>query len=892
MSLFSSSMPSSTSSTNISQTQHGMLRHNFLIVLIIFSESRGEQVIFTCGPNCSGTIDSWCDNGVRVRIFPFREPPASPSIADDIFKYGALASENVLCQQRSSSHQREKSIYTQAANGEIGIVNNHIQAIWANETLAFFRTSSGTDERELLLRSILNGSSPFHMAPAPSPSPAPGPYQCVRSCATSIVEHHDVIHCDSNDISTPVISNISRDACCSACGTTPSCAVFSWGRESADAKHRRNCYLCNAHSTGLVPRADRDTGCTPTTADASLVSGTIVQEPKAPSSGLSFYRTRVSFSSTPDEVITGLGQHSYAGSEGCTGGKDCGQWKLNQKGFSWELGISKFQIMVPWYVSSRQYGFLWNHPGTGTVSVNNNNITWGSDLQRGIEFWVTTAPATPSQGHRPSNNTTTSKSRVDTHTRPSAGDKQTDIRTESVYAAIMRQYADATGHAPVLPDYALGFWQSKCRYRTSDELVDIVDGYNGRNVSLAVIVIDYYTWTKFGDFQFDAQCWPNITEVTKLVAPARILRSTYPWMDQTSVNYNESMAQQVLVRNRDGGVAYVAEKDMAIIDPFASNASCFVWDRVKTSFFDQGIEMFWLDDTEPNIDQSGLVYACGPAEYCGALWPQKWVEIFTNGTRSSGIPSPVMLSRAAWAGFQTTGAVVWSSDIPSTFASLRVQVRAGLSLMMSGIPWWTTDVGGFTGGDIRSAEMRELIVRWYQYGALCPIFRTHGNREPSPMPPLPPHGRRFREEGAHCNTPNNVTAGAPNEIWSYGSSTEILLTNAIRLRESLLPYLKELAHNVSSCGSPPMRPLFYDFPDDPKAYDVDDEFMLGPRYLVAPVLYYKARNRTVYFPSAGPDRTATLWTDYWTHAKYTGNTTHIILAPLDTIPLFVLESIG
>lgn len=262
--------------------------------------------------------------------------------------------------------------------------------------------------------------------------------------------------------------------------------------------------------------------------------------------------------------------------------------------------------------------------------MNNDSIVWDSDLQRGIEFWVTTASETPPHGHTPhrptgaptlttnaavvvdkpsgSETTTTativsshhaghgisaranaeSDTNIDvdvglrnTHTNALRPDtllhtheypignpvEQGTVKSSTtsttprhaydpaddgggVFATIMRQYADVTGHAPLLPEYALGFWQSKCRYRTSDELVAVVDGYAQRNVSVAVIVIDYYTWTKFGDFQFDTRCWPNVSDVTRLVAPAKVLRSTYPWMDPTSTNYKESVAQQVRMGNR------------------------------------------------------------------------------------------------------------------------------------------------------------------------------------------------------------------------------------------------------------------------------------------------------------------------------------------------------
>ena len=183
-----------------------------------------------------------------------------------------------------------------------------------------------------------------------------------------------------------------------------------------------------------------------------------------------------------------------------------------------------------------------------------------------------------------------------------------------------------------------------------------------------------------------------MSAATTQLGDTRVLRSTYPWIDKTSTGYAPAIAAGVLTMGPGNKTAYPSG-GKAMIDPFSPNAREFVWSRCKASFYDEGIEMFWLDDTEPNVPHTGLVYACGPTEYCGALWPQRWTEIFSEGVKAAnGGVGSVMLSRAAWAGFQTTGAALWSSDIPSTFESLQTQVRAGLNTMMSGIPWWTTDV--------------------------------------------------------------------------------------------------------------------------------------------------------------------------------------------------------
>lgn len=357
--------------------------------------------------------------------------------------------------------------------------------------------------------------------------------------------------------------------------------------------------------------------------------------------------------------------------------------------------------------------------------------------------------------------------------------------------------------------------------------------------------------------RFDDSCWPNATDLVDLVRSlgngSKILHSTYPWVDNTSVNFKRFLDAGLLaIDAKSGAVANVSPAPGgAVIDPFIPGAKELVWDFVKKGYYDAGIEMFWLDDTEPNVHTRGIQWGCGIAEYCGALWPNRWVEIFTEGLKREGLASPVMLSRAGWAGFAATGAVLWSSDIPSTFESLQVQVRAGLSAAMSGFLWWTTDVGGFFGGNISSPQFRELIVRWYQYGALCPIFRTHGDRSAPQMSPLPNAGPRWGESGSRCDAPGGHVSGAQNEPWAFGADTYAMLAVMIKFRDSIKPYVAELARNATA-GAPPMRPLFYDFPDDERVFSVDDEFMFGTGYLVAPILFEGARRRTVYFPSVFP----------------------------------------
>jgi alpha-D-xyloside xylohydrolase len=226
---------------------------------------------------------------------------------------------------------------------------------------------------------------------------------------------------------------------------------------------------------------------------------------------------------------------------------------------------------------------------------------------------------------------------------------------------------------------------------------------------------------------------------------------------------------------------------------------------------------------------------------------------------AEGEKAPLFLIRSAWAGSQRYGAAVWSGDIMSTFSSLRTQVKAGLNMAMSGIPWWTADIGGFRGGDPTDPNFRQLIVRWFQYGAFCPIFRIHGHRMPAP-------------DDFH---------GAANEVWSFGETAYGIIKEYMLVRERLRPYIMEQMGLTSKTGVPIMRPLFIDFSPDPVSYDVEDEYLFGSDLLVAPILDADITERAVYLPAG------VVWRNAWTDQTHEGGKWVSVKAPLETIPLFL-----
>ena len=222
--------------------------------------------------------------------------------------------------------------------------------------------------------------------------------------------------------------------------------------------------------------------------------------------------------------------------------------------------------------------------------------------------------------------------------------------------------------------------------------------------------------------------------------------------------------------------------------------------------------------------ESTARFSIGDGTAVSSLFPLFDVRAVREGLTASGADDSVMLVRSAWAGSQRYGAAVWSGDIPSTWESLRLQIGAGLNMMASGLPWWTSDIGGFHSAQPESDTFRELLVRWFQFGVFWPILRMHGNRHPD-----------FHNAGM-------FSAGGPNEIWAFGPVVEEHLTQLLHFRERLRPYLQRQLDTAAALGTPPVRPLWFEYPDDADACLVEDQFLLGSDLLVAPIVEYGSRN--------------------------------------------------
>lgn len=537
--------------------------------------------------------------------------------------------------------------------------------------------------------------------------------------------------------------------------------------------------------------------------------------------GGSSYQIEARFMPQDGERFYGLGQHQHG--------------RLDQKGCVIELRQCNTEVAIPFLISNRGYGFLWNNPAAGRVELGYNATRWVADCSRQLDYYIICGNG---------------------------------------YAEILEGYAEATGHAPELPVWALGFWQCKLRYETQSELLAVAREYKRRGLPLAVIVSDFFNWSHMGDWRFDPESWPDPPAMVRELEAmgVKLMVSIWPTVSPISENYQVMRQRGLLVNNELGTDAQAVFVDHGINGPAyfsyydATNPEAreFIWETVRRNYYAQGVRLWWLDNDEPDISTwhaGNLRYYLGNGLEVGCIYPLLHQMAFYEGMRKAGETEIVTLSRSAWAGSQRFGSVIWSGDIASTFEALQAQVRAGLNMAMSGIPWWTTDIGGFHGGDIGTEYFRELIVRWFQYGVFCPITRLHGHRRPfkGPVP----------------------ASGAENEVWSFGEEVYEILRELLFLRERLRPYLQEQMRIASKNGLPPMRPLFVDFSDDPACETIEDQFMLGPDIMVAPVLHEGMRERRVYLP-AGVD-----WTEAWTRKVFRGGQCCIVAAPLDKIPVFV-----
>jgi alpha-D-xyloside xylohydrolase len=438
---------------------------------------------------------------------------------------------------------------------------------------------------------------------------------------------------------------------------------------------------------------------------------------------------------------------------------------------------------------------------------------------------------------------------------------------------IIADYRQLTGNAPMMPKWGMGFWQCRERYKSQQEILDIVKEFRSRSVPLDVIVQDWQYWKfyEWGSHQFDPTRFPDpkaMTEELHKKMHAHMMISVWSKFYPGTDNFNELQKNGFLYPGllRDSVKDFLGNK-YTYYDAFNPAARKMYWDQINKNIFSKGIDSWWLDASEPetpdnNPSATDIMKYMNPTylgpgfKYLNAYPLMTCKGVYEGQLEVAPDQRVCILTRSAFAGQQRYGTTVWSGDIVGRWEVLKASIPAGLGFCLSGFPYWTTDIGGFSvnypGGN-KNEEYRELFTRWYQFGSFCPVFRVHGT-----------------------NT--------PREIWFFGETNQKAYQTQLKfnkLRYSLMPYLYSLAGMVNRMQYTPMRALVMDFMKDEQALNIQDQYMFGPAFLVNPVTDYKATRRMVYLPQCAG------WYDFWTGEFLKAGQTIYAAAPYESMPIYV-----
>ncbi|HWR15731.1 MAG TPA: glycoside hydrolase family 31 protein [Terriglobales bacterium] len=507
------------------------------------------------------------------------------------------------------------------------------------------------------------------------------------------------------------------------------------------------------------------------------------------------------------EGLYGLGQHQ------------AGVW--NYRGESVDLSQENANIAIPLLVSSNGYGIFWNNASRSKVNNRFPNYLYiSSEVADTLDYYFIFGP------------------------------EMDDI---------VAGYRDLTGGVPLFGKWAYGFWQCKNRYKTQDELLGVARKYRDLHIPIDNIVQDWFWWNRKGEHIFNSN-YPDpkgmVEELHK--NNLHLMISVWPFFEPGSQEYDYMDRQGWFIEKFKYDKLPYHRAGMAVYDATNPEARKYYWQLMNKALFSIGIDAWWLDTVEPETEGQeesillGHKLGIGSGDRYANIYPLMTTSGVYQGQRSVTDDKRVfILARSAFAGSQRNAAAVWSGDILSDWASYKRQIPAGLNYALSGMPYWTTDIGGFVSGNPDDPAYRELFVRWFQYGAFSPIFRVHGTR-----------------------TTNQ------NELWSYGPEAQKILVDYDRLRYRLLPYIYSTAWRVTTENYTPMRPLLMDFRSDANVLNIGDQFLFGPSILVAPVTEAGATSRRVYLPK-------TRWYDFWTGKTIDGGKSIEMSAPLQTMPLLI-----
>ncbi len=541
------------------------------------------------------------------------------------------------------------------------------------------------------------------------------------------------------------------------------------------------------------------------------------------------FRVGASFSVAPGEHYYGLGQNQEGILDLRGRTIDC------RHNYDAPAGET---VCVPFMVTNKGYGIVWDNPSVTTVSPGLNNAThWQSEVGERVSFFVITGAT-----------------------------------TDELYAG----YAKLTGRTPLPPKAAFGLIQSKARYETQKELLDIADGYRSRQLPLDVMVLDWFHWSRMGQLDIDRTYFPDPKGMNDTLhgMGLRSIISVWPRFEKESRYFNMLASKGWFLKDKDGnvvdGLPIRSDRAGALIDTTNPDARRWFWDRIRDNIASEGFDWFWLDETEPDLVPDGNFFSIGSGDRYRNIFPLLHTTGVAEGSaRDRPTMRNLILSRAAYLGVQRNGALFWSSDIKSTWEAYRRQIPTGLGFTATGMAYWGSDIGGWQWPNGPKAEKPvlldpagatamapgyadypELFTRWFAYSVFTPTLRIHGQRP-----------------------------GAA--LWEYGTAAEPVLASFLKLRYALMPYIYSLGRHTYESGAPFMRALFMDFPNDPNVANMGDEYMFGPAFLVAPVTEQGQTSRTVYLP-AGAD-----WYDYWTNQRHKGGQSVTVPTPIDRIPLFV-----
>ena len=505
------------------------------------------------------------------------------------------------------------------------------------------------------------------------------------------------------------------------------------------------------------------------------------------------------------EAFYGLGQHQ------------AGVW--NYRGEAVDLSQENTTISIPMYLSSYGYGIFWNN--TSRSRFNNrflNALFLSSEVADVIDYYFIYGPE---------------------------------------FDQIVAAYRELTGAPPMFGKWAYGYWQCKNRYSSQEEILRVAHKYRDLHIPLDNIVQDWFWWNVMGEPSFNKN-YPDpkgmIDDLHK--NNVHIMFSFWPYFRKGSPVYDEMDKKGYFIAKTVAPSFHPV--DQALYDAFNPDARKYYWNLIDQGLFKIGADAWWMDTTEPetegretNIVVENKVALGNGARYVNMYPLMTTMGVYQGQRETSDQKRVFILSRSAFAGSQRNAAAVWSGDINPTWSYFKKQIPAGLNYSVSGLPYWTTDIGGFVSGNPDDPAYRELYIRWFQFGTFNPILRAHGTR-----------------------TTNQ------NELWSYGPEAQKILVSYDNLRYRLLPYIYSLAWKTTSENYTPMRGLVMDFRTDERAANIGDQFMYGPAFLVNPVTDPGSVTRRLYLPKAK-------WYDFWSGDSQDGGKVFDAPSPIEQIPLFV-----